>query len=109
MDRNYESNDGRAMSAASNPQGTADRLRRAVNAAAAGTGSRDELQQAARALADELRGRDEPPEQLLIQIKALLSDAGIRFVHPTADGKADLYRDIITWSIRAYYDGQASS
>ena len=84
-------------------QDTSDRLRRAVKAAAAGTGSPEELQQAARALADELRGRDEPPEQVLIQIKALLADAGIRFGHPASDGSAELYRDIITWAIRAYY------
>jgi hypothetical protein len=110
MDRDPDSNDGRAMSDASNPRATADRLRCAVSAATAGTGSRDELQQAARALADELRGRREPPEQVLIQIKALLADAGIRFGHPATDGpesdgaQAALYRDIITWSIRAYYE-----
>jgi hypothetical protein len=77
----------------------------------AGTGSRPELQGAARALVAELRERDEAPEQMLIQMKALLADAGLRAGYPVIEpgethvDHATLYRDIITWSIRYYYEG----
>lgn len=88
----------------------AHRLRRAVNAAATGEGSRIEVEGAARALVAELRGCDQPPEQVLVQMKTLLADAGLRAAYPGADGgtsdgnHAALYRDIITWSIRCYYE-----
>jgi len=111
MDRNEDSNVGREMDRNSGPQGTAaDRLRRAVNAAMTGAGSREELQGAARALVAELRGRHEAPEQMLIQVKTLLGDAGLRAGYPASENgtphenDATLYRDIITWSIRFYYE-----
>lgn len=117
MDRNDDVNDGRTNGAPDDVGGTAaDRLRRAVSATAAGAGSRDEVEGAARALVDELRGRQAAPEQVLIQIKALLADAGLKAGHASTDGgesygaQAALYRDIITWSIRCYYeDGKGSS
>jgi hypothetical protein len=111
MDRNDDSQGGRDMSGASDSNGmAADRLRRAVGAATAGSGSRDEVQAAARALVSELRRGNEGPEQMLIQVKALLGEAGLRATYPATDaneshgGHATLYRDIITWSIRCYYD-----
>jgi len=111
MDRIEDSNDGRETNTAPEAQNTAaDRLRVAVNAAAKGSGSCDELQDAARALVAELRGRAEPPEQMLIQVKRLLADAGLRPGNPANDDahavnrQAALYRDLITWSIRFYYD-----
>jgi len=111
MDRNDDSNVGRASKDASKPHGTAaERLRRAVSAAAAGSGSRGELQEAAHALVAELRGRAEAPEQMLVQMKHLLADAGLRAGYPALDDNhthendAALYRDIISWSIRCYYE-----
>ena len=115
MDRIEDSNDGRTVSDTSDPSGTADRLRRAIGAATAGKGSRDELETAARALVAELRGRDAAPEQVLIQMKNLLAEAGLRAGFTATDesdshrDQATLYRDIITWSIRCYYeDGKRS-
>jgi hypothetical protein len=111
MDRNEDSNGGHTMSGVSNANGTAaDRLRQAVGAAAAGNGSRTELETAARALVAELRDRDAPPEQMLIQMKQLLADAGLHAGFPGADADdshrdhGTLYREIITWSIRCYYE-----
>jgi hypothetical protein len=110
MDRNEHSNVGRERDGASGPHSTAaERLRLAVSAAMAGSGSREELQGAARALVAELRGRDEAPEQMLIQLKTLLNDAGLRAGYPPSENGAHgndttLYRDIITWSIRFYYE-----
>ena len=110
MDGKEDSNVGRERDRSSGPQDTAaDRLRRAVNAATTGSGSREELQAAARALVAELR-RDAAPEQMLIQVKTLLGDAGLRAGYPATENdaahqnQATLYRDIITWSIRCYYE-----
>jgi hypothetical protein len=115
MDRNADSNQGRATHGAPNAQTTAaDRLRHAVSASAMGAGSREELQAAARALVAELRGRQDAPEQVLIQMKALLAEAGLRTGFPAAKpdeahgNSASLYRDIITWSIRYYYENPES-
>ena len=111
MDRIEDSNYGRTVSNTSDANGpAADRLRRAIGAAAAGKGSRDELETAARALVAELRGRDAAPEQVLIQMKELLAQAGLRAGFTATDAsethrdQAALYRDIITWSIRCYYE-----
>ena len=112
MDRNEDSISGRAVNGAANAPTTADRLRHAVSASAGGAGSRDELQAAARALVTELRGRHDAPEQMLIEMKALLADAGLRTGFPSTNGDEshgnarELYRDIITWSIRYYYEDQ---
>lgn len=112
MDRNEDSNHGSATNGAPDAPTAADRLRHAVSASAMGAGSRDELQAAARALVTELRGRHGAPEQMLIQMKALLADAGLCTSFPSTNGGeangegAGLYRDIITWSIRYYYEDQ---
>jgi hypothetical protein len=111
MDRNQDSNVGHNTNGASRPHGAAaERLRRAVTAATTGSGTREEVQEAARTLVAELRGRAGAPEQMLIEMKALLADAGLRAGYPAADenrsheNDAALYRDIITWSIRCYYE-----
>jgi hypothetical protein len=62
----------------------------------------------------ELRHAKYPPEQMLIQIKELLAEAGLR---PTYASPGDLetppgtegsvYRDVIAWSIRHYYSDGA--
>jgi hypothetical protein len=88
----------------------ADRMRRELAAVADGGGSRDELQAAARALIGELRRRQLPAEQALVQLKEILAEAGLRpsYTAPANEPiglHATAYRDIIAWSIRAYYDG----
>ena len=92
--------------------GAAERLRQAAAAAASGRGSRQDLQAAARALVEDLRRQQEPPEQVLLKIKEHLAEAGLRPGFP-ADGDggdvaASLYRDMITWSIRYYYEDRAA-
>lgn len=84
-------------------------MRRAVSAAVNGKGSKEELQCAAAVLVAELRGRNEPPEQVLLQIKDFLAEAGLRpsYATPTEDAmrpESTIYRDVIAWTIRAYYD-----
>lgn len=78
-----------------------------------GKRSREELQASARALIDDLRRKQEPPEQILLHIKQFLAEAGLRSGFPSGQGPAaserDLYRDIITWSIRYYYDGDGKA
>lgn len=90
-----------------------ERMRAAVKAIAGGTGTREDLQGAARALVGNLRQRREPPEQVLVQIKRILSEAGLQPGFPVVDGtgaaiesSTSIYRDVITWSIRSYYEDQ---
>src|ERR1051325_5922759 len=89
--------------------GAATRMRQALAAVTDGKGSREQLAGAARELVNELRARDEPPEQVLLQIKELLGEAGLRpsYASPdeTTGPDSALYRDVIAWSIRFYYDG----
>ena len=86
------------------------RLVQAITAAITTTGARAELAAAARNLVEELRQKNEPPEQMLLHIKRLLSAAGLRpsyalAVDATAPigPEAAVYRDVIAWSIRFYY------
>ncbi len=88
----------------------AEQMRRAIAAVAAGAGSSDEVQAAARTFVNELRQHKEPPEKMLLKIKELLGSAGLRAGFPTdalapADRETAVYRDVIVWSIRAYYEG----
>jgi len=83
---------------------------RAVNSAAIGGGnSADELDAAAKALVTQLRAAHHPPEQVLLQIKQILADAGLRPSHGASDGAvihephATLYRSVIESSIRYYF------
>ena len=91
----------------------AARLRRTVAAVVAGEASRAALETAAGALVEQLRSQDEPPEQMLLRIKEILADAGLRPTYAPGDVSAlgrdtTLYRDVIAWCIRHYYDGPAS-
>ena len=86
------------------------RLRRALGGIANGKGSRSELEAAAESLVTAMRRAHEPPEQMLLQIKEILAEGGLRptYATPTeADAlprsDASIYRDVIAWSIRAYY------
>lgn len=85
-------------------------MRRAIAAVANGIGSRRELEAAAEELVIELREANEPPEQMLLQIKEILAEAGLRPTYgaPAEIGtlpgdEAAVYRDVIAWSIRSYY------
>jgi hypothetical protein len=84
-------------------------MRRALAAVAGGKGSQRELEHATHELVTELRQANQPPEQMLLHIKEILAEAGMRptysspeFDGPLGDGAA-IYRDVITWSIRSYY------
>ncbi len=90
--------DGRSPAAA-------DRMRQVASAAANGRASREELQAAARALVRELRQQQEPPEQVLLQIKSFLADAGLK---PGIGAAPSLYRELISCSIRYYYEDGTS-
>lgn len=88
------------------------RMRRAIEVASRDGSSRTELKDAARELVAELKNASQPPEQMLLQIKQLLADAGLRpsYTVPSEPGtetgrEASVYRDVIAWSIRHYYDG----
>jgi hypothetical protein len=83
-------------------------MREAITAAMNGKGSREELQAAAREMVRELRRGEQAPERVLLQIKSVLADAGLRPNYSEGDEAAGregaLYRDVIAWSIKAYYD-----
>ena len=82
-----------------------------------GSGSRRELDAAARELVTELRRANEPPEQVLLHIKEILEEAGLRPSHGPADpallidGHAAVYREVIQSSIRHYFsdDGEVET
>jgi hypothetical protein len=89
------------------------RLRRAIESATVDGHSRSELEEAARELVAELKDASHPPEQMLLQIKQLLAEAGLRPSYATPSEpetriglEATIYRDVIAWSIRHYYDGK---
>jgi len=92
-----------------NGSDAAERMRRALTAVAEGKGSQRELQRAAHELVTELRQAKQPPEQMLLHIKEILAEAGMRptYASPELDGPlgdgATIYRDVIAWSIRSYY------
>jgi hypothetical protein len=109
-DRPTVQHDGAGGHANANGDAT-ERMRRAIAAVAAGDGSTDELQTAARALVSDLRSDDAPPEKMLIKIKEILGSAGLRTGlvesdEAVPDHEAAVYRDVIMWSIRAYYEGR---
>jgi hypothetical protein len=94
------------------PDGSALRLRNAIQAVVINSGSRDELEAAARALVVELRNDKHPPEQVLLRIKDVLAQAGLRPGHTLAAdgsevmGEATLYREVVSSSIVYYFDGE---
>src|SRR3954465_5030017 len=83
------------------------RLRAALTAVSRGAMSRTELQDAACELVVQLKREREAPEQVLMRIKRILADAGLRPMHAhSGDGDMGvdglLYRDIIAWCIEYY-------
>ena len=92
------------------------RMRLAAAAAARGVGTRDELYAAAVELVTALKNANEPPEQMLLHVKEILIESGLRPTYarlndPSTHSGAEVavYRDVIAWSIRHYYaDGRES-
>jgi hypothetical protein len=94
----------------------AARLREAVTEVNAGRGGRHQVERAARDLTSALKTDRLPPEQMLLRVKELLADAGLRPTYAAStssenlgDNEANLYRDVISWCIRDYYDQGATS
>jgi len=92
------------------PASAATRMLRALNVAASSmTESNDEVDAAAKALVTELRRANHPPEQVLLQIKQILSEAGLKPSHGPPDSThvfgrhIALYRTVIESSIRHYF------
>lgn len=92
----------------------AERLRSAITAAANGTGASDAFEAAARELVAKWRSANVPPEQILLRIKAILVDAGLRPNYAAAaeprapvGAQSELYRDVIAWTIRHYFEREA--
>ena len=88
----------------------AARMLRAISvAASATTTANDELDAAAKALVTELRLANHPPEQVVVQIKQILSEAGLKPSHGPPDSThvfgrhVALYRTVIESSIRHYF------
>lgn len=108
--RSVEGNVPDGGSQAHERSSAASRMLRAVSSAAVGSEScAVELDAAARALVTELRLANEPPEQMLVQIKRILADAGLHSGHgptdpvPLIERHAALYRSVIESSIRHYF------
>ena len=91
------------------PNNLEERMRRATEAAARGTGSSQELEAAARELVMALRSANSPPEAMLLRIKEILAEAGLRPAYASTDaatplrGESAIYRSVIEWSIKQYY------
>ena len=100
-----EAQDGDGASSAA-----AARMRRALRAVANAEESRGELEAAAKELVAELRGRDQSPEHVLLQIKQILAECGLRPSYAAVDAEkgpgreGTVYRDVIAWGIRYYYE-----
>ena len=85
------------------------RMLQAISAASIGAGSRDELEAAVSGVVTELREANQPPEQVLLAIKRILAQAGLRPSHPPTDPAmvverlAAVYHHVIASSIRHYF------
>jgi hypothetical protein len=89
-------------------------LRRTLTDLASGRASKSDLERAAFTLVAHFRRERHAPEQMLLRIKEVLADAGLRPTYAaterTGDGDdGNLYRDIIAWCIRSYYDSPPAS
>jgi hypothetical protein len=90
----------------------AAQLRMTLTALAAGVATRVELEAVACALVSNLREQNEELEQVLLRIKRILAEAGLRPGRGAAPDRelspdAQLYRDVIGWCIEHYYrDGR---
>ena len=87
---------------------TAD-LRRTLSAVANGRASRQDLEGVATTLVTRLRSERHAPEQMLLRIKEVLAEAGLRPTyasreHSNGSDDGNLYQDVIAWCIRSYYE-----
>jgi hypothetical protein len=91
------------------PMTSAARMRRAISAASIGAGSYEELDAATADFVAERRDAKVPPEQVLLAMKRILAEAGLRPSHEPSDPvivierHAAVYRDVIAASIRHYF------
>ena len=98
-----------ASHAGHDPAGSEARMLRAITAASLGLGTHEELETAVRLLVAELRAANEPPEQVLLAVKRILAQAGLRPSHPPSDSamvverNAMVYRNVIASSIHHYF------
>src|SRR5690348_7295383 len=93
--RGVEATDGIDRGSASEPSSAAIRMLRAVSSAASAAAiPTQELDAAAKALVTELRLANHPPEQVLIQIKQILAEAGLKPSHGPADSSHVIGRNI---------------
>jgi hypothetical protein len=84
-------------------------LKRTLSAVASGRASRRDFEGAATRLVAQLRSERHAPEQMLLRIKEVLAEAGLRPTYASSEHSHDgddgkLYRDVITWCIHCYYD-----
>ena len=92
---------------------TADAMARlcaAIQRARDGDGGAPALELAATELVAQLRGSKMPPEKMLVRVKEILAECGLRptqaSVSPNDHRSPEaLYRDIIALAVRVYYDG----
>lgn len=100
---------GRAPESLDGSSDAAADLKRMLSAVANGRATRTELNDAATNLVAHLRRERHAPEQMLLRIKEVLAEAGLRPTyaspeHSTVAEDGNLYRDVIAWCIRSYYD-----
>jgi hypothetical protein len=115
--RGVEAKDEIDLASLAEPSSAAIRMLRALSAAASVTATpTEELDAAAKALVTELRHANQPPEQVLVHIKQILAEAGLKPSHGPVDSthaigrNIGLYRSVIESSIRHYFtpdDGPA--
>jgi hypothetical protein len=108
----FDAPDSNRGSSDGSPDPTSD-LRRTLNAVASGRASRRDLERAATDLVSHLRREQHAPEQMLLRIKEVLADAGLRPTYASTEdsslgGDANLYRDVIAWCIRSYYEAPST-
>ena len=84
-------------------------LKQTLGAVATGRASRRDLETAATTLVAHLRSERHAPEQMLLRIKEVLAEAGLRPTYASTEQSSsgedgNLYRDVIAWCIRSYYE-----
>lgn len=103
----------RSGEATGKTEDAAARLRHLLQGVAKGTGSRDDLRDAASALVNQLRRANLPPEDMLLRIKEILAEVGLRPTYASAPPEfgprePSVYSDLIAWCIKEYYkDGNS--
>ena len=90
-----------------------ERMRLAIVAAAKGAGASDAFQTAARELVSDGRRREVPPEQICCASRrsdprrTSPSDAAPAEPPAPVGAQTEIYRDVIAWTIRHYFEGEA--